>query len=205
MLLSTSLWRQEPSPTSDQIEMNPLLSDVLLNTLKLWCCIGDVAEESIESFHPRRNKMSKRYCQVRGKRRNELIMKALQFESDSWIWEGIRDMLKDTKSKRAKVVRTQQPTTVEAPEEEEDDEEQEEEVLLDWELRMNERPSLRVQDDFEHEDEALRSAYMKMDTRIHICCGCRKRFIGERALKIHQNERHNIKSEDTDTVDGTIR
>ena len=114
-------------------------------------------------------------------------------------------MLKDTKSKRAKVVKTQQPTTVEAPEEEEDDEEQEEEVLLDWELRMNECPSLRVQDDFEHEDEALRSAYMKMDTRIHICCGCRKRFIGERALKIHQNEGHNIKSEDTDTVDGTIR
>mmetsp|Transcript_7969 Transcript_7969/g.16299 ORF Transcript_7969/g.16299 Transcript_7969/m.16299 type:complete len:116 (+) Transcript_7969:1588-1935(+) len=115
-------------------------------------------------------------------------------------------MLKDTKSKRAKVVKTQQPTTVEAPEEEDDDEEQEEEeVLLDWELRMNECPSLRVQDDFEHEDEALRSTYMKMDTRIHICCGCRKRFIGERALKIHQNEGHNIKSEDTDTVDGTIR
>ena len=77
--------------------------------------------------------------------------------------------------------------------------------MLDWELRMNECPSLRVQDDFEHEDEALRSAYMKMDTRIHICCGCRKRFIGERALKIHQNERHKIKSEDTDTVDGTVR
>ena len=90
-----------------------------MNTIKLWCCIGDVAEESIESFHPRRNKMSKRYCQVRGERRNELIMKALQFESDSWIWEGIRDMLKAIKSKCAKVVRTQQPTTVDAPEEEE--------------------------------------------------------------------------------------
>jgi hypothetical protein len=58
--------------------------------------------------------MSERYFQVRRKRRNELIMKALQFESASWIWEGINDiMLKATKSMRAKVVRTQQPTTVE--------------------------------------------------------------------------------------------
>jgi len=148
---------KNPLKLPTKLKWFTLLSDVLVNTLKLWRCIGDVAEESIESFHPRRNKMSKRYCQVRGKRRNELIMKALQFESASWIWEGIQDMLKATKSKRAKVVRTQQPTTVEAPEEEEDDEEQEEEeVLLDWELRMNECPSLRVQDDFEHEDEALR-------------------------------------------------
>ena len=144
---------------------------------------------------------------MRGKRRNELIMKALQFESASWIWEGIKAMLKATKSKRAKVVRTQQPTAVEeAPQEEENEEQQEEEEeLLDWELQMNECPSLRVQDDFEHEDEALRSAYMKMDTRIHVCCGCRQRFIGERALKIHQNERHKIKSEETDAVDGTVR
>ena len=29
--------------------------------------------------------------------------------------------------------------------------------------------------------------------------------IGERALKIHQNERHKIKSEETDAVDGTVR
>ena len=56
---------------------------------------------------------------MRGERRNELIMKALQFESETWIWEGIRDMLKAIKSKCAKVVRTQQPTTVDAPEEEE--------------------------------------------------------------------------------------
>jgi len=124
-------------------------------------------------------------------------MKALQFESASWIWEGINDMLKATKSTRDKVIRTQQLTTVETPQVEDDDEEQEEgeeEELLDWELRMNECASLRVQDDFEHEDEALRIAFMKMDTRIHFCCGCRKRFIGERALKIHQNEQHNIKA-----------
>ena len=85
--------------------------------------------------------MSKRYFQVRRKRRNELIMKALQFESASWTWEGINDiMLKATKSMRAKVVRTQQPTTVEAPQVEDDDEEQEEgeeEELLHWELGMN--------------------------------------------------------------------
>ena len=152
--------------------------------------------------------MSKRYCQVRGKRRNELIMKALQFESATWIWEGINDMLKATKSKRAKYVRRQQPTTVETPQEEADEEEQEEEEeeeLLDWELQMNECASLRVQEDFEHEDEALRSAFMQMDTRIHVCCGCRQRIIGERALKIHQNERHKIKSEETDAVDGTVR
>ena len=148
--------------------------------------------------------MSKRYCQVRGKRRNEWIMKALQFESASWIWEEIQAMLKATKSKRAKVVRTQQPTTVEAPQED-DEEEREEEGLLDRELRMNECASLRVQEDFGHEDEALCSAFMMMDTRIHICCGCRQRFNGERAQKIHQYERHNLKSEDTDAVDGTVR
>lgn len=187
-----------------------LLSDILLNTLKLWKCLGDVAEESIESFHPRRNKMSKRYCQLRGKHRNEYIMKALQFESASWIWDGINGMLSATKSKRAKSVTTE-PTAEEAPpEEEEDNEEEEEEVeqelLIDWEVQMNECVSLReVQKDFEHEDEELRSAIREMDTRIHVCSGCRKRFIGERALKIHQNERHNIKSEETDAVDGKVR
>mmetsp|Transcript_9916 Transcript_9916/g.15069 ORF Transcript_9916/g.15069 Transcript_9916/m.15069 type:complete len:123 (-) Transcript_9916:114-482(-) len=82
--------------------------------LKLWRCLGVVAEESIETFHLRRNNISKRYCKVRGECRNALIMKALQFESASWTWEGINDiMLKATKSMRAKVVRTQQPTTVE--------------------------------------------------------------------------------------------
>ncbi len=50
---------------------------------------------------------------VRGERRNALMRKALQFESASWTWEGINGMLKATKSMRAKVVRTQQPTTVE--------------------------------------------------------------------------------------------
>jgi len=86
-----------------------------VHTLKLWRCLGDVARESIEeSFHLRRNKISERYCQVRGERRNALMRKALQFESASWTWEGINDiMLKATKSMRAKVVRTQQPTTVE--------------------------------------------------------------------------------------------
>ncbi len=61
---------------------------------------------------------------------------------------------------------------------------------------MNECASLRIQDDFEHGDEALCIAFMnmKMDTRIHVCCRCRKRFIGEGALKIHQNEQHNIKA-----------
>ena len=88
--------------------------------------------------------MSKRYCQLRGKHRNEFIMKALQFESASWIWNGINDMLIATKSKRAKRVRTEQPTAEEAPlEEEEDDneveeEEVEQERLLDWEEQMNE-------------------------------------------------------------------
>lgn len=43
-------------------------------------------------------------------------------ESASWIWDGILDMLKATKSKLAKIVRIQQPTNVEAPQE--DDEEQ---------------------------------------------------------------------------------
>ena len=81
---------------------------------QLWRCLGDVAKESIESSHPKRNKISKRYCQDRGEHRNELMRKALQFESASWTWEGINDiMLKATKSMRAKVVRTQQPTTVE--------------------------------------------------------------------------------------------
>ena len=189
-----------------------LLSDILLNTLKLWKCLGDVAEESIESFHPRRNKMSKRYCQLRGKHRNEFIMKALQFESASWIWNGINDMLIATKSKRAKRVRTEQPTAEEAPleEEEEDNEVEEEEVeqvlLLDWEEQMNECASLReVQNGFDHEDEELLIAFREMDTRIHACPGCKKRFIGERALKIHQNERHKIKNEETDAVDGKVR
>jgi len=104
---------KNPLQLPTKLKWFTLLSDALVHTLKLWRCLGDVAEESIESFHPRRNKMSKRYCQVRGKRRNELIMKALQFESASWIWEGINDMLKATKSTRDKVVRTQQPTTVE--------------------------------------------------------------------------------------------
>ena len=86
------------------------------------------------------------------------------------------------------------------------EEEEEQELLLDWEVQMNECASLReVQDDFEHEDDELRSAFKKMDTRIHVCSGCRKRFIGERALKIHQNERHNIKSEEPDAVDGKVR
>ena len=93
--------------------------------------------------------MSKRYCQLRGKHRNEFIMKALQFESASWIWGGINDMLLATKSKRAKPVSTEQPTAEEAPLEEEEDDneeevEEEEEVeqellqLLDWEVQMNE-------------------------------------------------------------------
>ena len=133
--------------------------------------------------------MSKRYFQVRRKRRNELIMKALQFESASWIWEGINDIFEGYK------IDTCQSSQDTVAEQEEDEEEQEMEELLDWELRMNECASLRVQDDFE---QALCSAFMKMDSRIHICCGCRKRFIGERAKKqkqkIHQNERHNIKS-----------
>ena len=45
---------------------------------------------------------------------------------------------------------------LEAPQEDEKKRKREEE-LLDWELRMNECASLRVQEDFEHEDEALRS------------------------------------------------
>ena len=78
---------------------------------------------------------------------------------------------------------------------------EEEEELLGWELRMNDEHHF----EFNFEHEALCSAYMKMDTKIHICCGYRMRFIGERALKIHQNERHNIKSEDTEAGDGTER
>ena len=70
---------KNPLQLPTKLKWFTLLSDVLVNTLKLWRCIGDVAEESIESFHPRRNKMSRRHCEVRGKRRNELIMKALQF------------------------------------------------------------------------------------------------------------------------------
>ena len=86
-----------------------------------------------------------------------------------------------------------------------EEEEEEQELLHDWEVQMNECASLRVQDDFEHEYKELRSAFMEMDTRIHVCSGCRKRFIGERALKIHQNERHNIKIKETDAVDGKVR
>ena len=74
-----------------------LLSDALVHTLKLWRCLGVVAEESNETFHPRRNKISKRYCKVRGECRNALIMKALQFESASWIWEGINDIFEGYK------------------------------------------------------------------------------------------------------------
>ncbi len=40
-------------------------------------------------------------------------------ESASWMWEGILDMSKATKWKLIKVVRTQEPTTVEAPQEDE--------------------------------------------------------------------------------------
>jgi len=105
---------KNPLQLPTKLKWFTLLSDALVHTLKLWRCLGDVAEESIESFHPRRNKISERYCQVRGERRNALMRKALQFESASWTWEGINDiMLKATKSMRAKVVRTQQPTTVE--------------------------------------------------------------------------------------------
>ena len=115
-------------------------------------------------------------------------------------------MLLATKSKRAKSVTTEQPATEEAPrEEEEEEEEEEQELLHDWEVQMNECASLRVQDDFERDDEELRRAFMKTDTRIHVCRGCRKRFIGDRALRIHQNERHNIKIEETDAVDRTVR
>ncbi len=118
-------------------------------------------------------------------------------ESASWMWEGILDMLKATKWKLVQVVRTQQPTTVEAPQEDEKKSSEEEEELLGQELRMNDAHQF----EFNFEHEALRSAYMKMDTGIHICCGWRMRFIGELALKIHQNERQNIKSEDTEAVD----
>ncbi|KAL7448198.1 hypothetical protein ACHAWC_000435 [Mediolabrus comicus] len=72
---------------------------------------------------------------------------------------------------------------------------------------MNECTSLReIQNGFDHEDEELLIAFREMDTRIYACRGCRKRrFIGERALKIHQNERHQIKNEETDAVDGKVR
>ncbi len=51
-------------------------------------------------------------------------------ESASWMWEGILDMLKGTKWKLVQVVRTQQPTTVEAPQEDEKKSSEEEEELL---------------------------------------------------------------------------
>jgi len=92
---------KNPLQLPTKLKWFTLLSDALVHTLKLWRCLGVVAEESIETFHLRRNNISKRYCKVRGECRNALIMKALQFESASWIWEGIQDMLKATKSKRA--------------------------------------------------------------------------------------------------------
>ena len=49
-----------------------------------------------------------RYCQTKGPKRNELIMKELQFESASWIHEAIQETLDATKTMRAPVVRTRE-------------------------------------------------------------------------------------------------
>ena len=89
---------KNPLQLPTKLKWFTLLSDVGAgaHTQVMALCCGVVAE-SIESFHPRRNKISKRYCQVRGKRRNELISKTLQFESASWIWEGINDIFEGYK------------------------------------------------------------------------------------------------------------
>ena len=97
---------KNPLQLPTKLKWFTLLSDVGTHTQVMALCCGVVAE-SIESFHPRRNKISKRYCQVRGKRRNELISKTLQFESASGYGKGLMTFLKATKSIRAKVVRTQ--------------------------------------------------------------------------------------------------
>ena len=76
-----------------------------MRTLKVWHCIGDMGEDSIESFHVRRNNMSRRYCQTRGAKRHEMILKALEFENAPWIHDGIQEMLDATKAKREPVVR----------------------------------------------------------------------------------------------------
>ena len=45
---------KNPLQLPTKLKWYPLLSDVLVNTIKLWCFIGDVAEESIESFPPKK-------------------------------------------------------------------------------------------------------------------------------------------------------
>eukprot|EP00984_Skeletonema_dohrnii_P008330 scaffold3045_cov78-Skeletonema_dohrnii-CCMP3373.AAC.2 len=187
-----------------------LLSDIMVKALKVWRCIGDVDEESIESFHPRRNKMSRRYCQTRGQHRNELIMKALQFESAEWIHDAIQEMLEATKAKRAPIVRDVEQQQ-DRPNEDSDDTpaEQEENVsmndtLLPYEMEMNANEALRIPSDFEHEDEDLCNALKNMNTKI-CACHCGLRFIGDVSLRIHQNERHNNISEENDAVDASVR
>ena len=68
---------------------------------------------------------------MRRKRRNELIMKALQFESASWILMG-------GDSRHVEGYKIEACRSVEAPQkDDEEEQQQQEEELLHRELRMN--------------------------------------------------------------------
>jgi len=197
---------ENPLTLPTKLKWFMLLSGGYLRTLKVWHCIGDMGEDSIESFHVRRNNMSRRYCQTRGAKRHELILKALEFENAPWIHDGIQEMLDATKAKkRAPVVRTtrqQQQAEVIIEDEVEADVESE---LLDFETELNESELLRVPADFTHDDAVLCEAVKRMDTKLHACPHCGMRLIGEATLNIHKNEKHKIFSKDNDAVEGKLR
>ena len=197
---------ENPLTLPTKLKWFMLLSGGYLRTLKVWHCIGDMGEDSIESFHVRRNNMSRRYCQTRGAKRHELILKALEFENAPWIHDGIQEMLDATKAKkRAPVVRTtrqEQQAEVIIEDEVEADVESE---LLDFETELNESELLRVPADFTHDDAVLCEAVKRMDTKLHACPHCGMRLIGEATLNIHKNEKHKIFSKDNDAVEGKLR
>ena len=154
-------------------------------------------------------------CQTRGPKRNELIMKELQFDSTSWIHEAIQKMLDATKTMRAPVVRTREQQEQEELNEEIEDTDgtEQDEVenvpmtaeLMDYKSEMNANEVLRILSTKTRDYVGYYGIRTPTFAKHMFLSLWRTIHIEDVSLRIHQNERHGDVSEELDAVDRHMR